>query len=102
MIANFNTFMSVLLASLAGWAIMSHRVRDGVIVKAGLICVALGFLGAALVSIDNGDHNSLASAYALVFVGLLICAVGYLLRSRRHRSRGISAQRRLSDWVDLA
>ena len=100
MIENFNTLMSMLLATITGWAIMSHRVRDGVVVKLGLILVALGFIGAALVSIDGGDHNSLASAHALVFVGLLVCALGYLLRKRRHKQRG--GLHRLSDWVDLA
>lgn len=100
MIENFNTFMSLILSVITGWAIMSQRVRDGVIVKSGLICVAIGFIGAALVSIDNGDHNSLATAHALVFVGLLICAVGYLLRTHRSRRRG--TMRRVSDWVDLA
>lgn len=100
MIENFNTLMSMVLAALAGWAVMSHRVRDGVVVKSGLILVAVGFIGAALVALDSGDHNSLASAHALVYVGLLVCALGYLLRSRRHRTRRTS--RRLSDWVDLA
>lgn len=98
MIENFNTFMSLILSAITGWAVMSHRVRDGVTVKAGLIWVSIGFLCAALVSIDGGDHNSLATAYALVFVGLLICAVGYLLRT--HRSRRKGTMRRVSDWVE--
>lgn len=96
----FNTIMSLVLALLASVAVLSARVRDGIIIKGGLICIALGFLGAALVSLEQSGAAALATAHALVHVGLLVIAVGYLWRT--YRSRRSGTMRRVSDWVDLA
>ena len=102
MIDTINTIMSLALALLSGWAVMSQRVRDGVVIKAGLICIALGFGAASLVTLNASGPDALAAAHALVHIGLLICGVGYLLRKRMHKRRGIKGLHRLSDWVDLA
>ena len=53
MIEAFNTIMSLVLALLASVAVLSARVRDGIIIKGGLICIALGFLGAALPTVSE-------------------------------------------------
>lgn len=102
MIETFNTIMSLALSLATTWAIMSHRVRDGIVIKAGLICVALGLFAAALIALDHGAAEPLAAAHALVHLGLLVCALGYLLRRRQHKQRGARGLHRLSDWVDLA
>jgi VIT1/CCC1 family predicted Fe2+/Mn2+ transporter len=75
---------------------MSKRVHDGVIFKAGLICLSVGFLGAGLTYLENPDKHAEAidAVHALIFAGLLICGFGYYLRTRRGQSR------RLSDWID--
>ena len=96
MIEVFNTCMAALLATITGWAIMSHRVRDGIIVKIGLSFISIGFFGLFLIALEDGFDKSFA--HALVYAGMLICAVGYLFRRRRNRS----ALRRATDWGNLA
>ena len=104
MLDAFNTTMSLLLSTLSAWAILSCRVRDGIIVKTGLICISLGFLALFLLAFDPGGRQPLAFANALVHIGLLICVGGYLVRNWRHRPRAGQGprKRRLSDWVDLS
>ena len=96
MIEIFNAVMALLLSSVTGWAIMSHRVRDGIVVKIGLSFISVGFLGVFLASLEGGYDKSFG--HAMVYVGMLICAMGYLFRTRRKRS----AQRRITDWGNLA
>lgn len=91
-----NTTMSLILSLLSGWAILSSRVRDGIIIKTGLSCLSVGFLGIFFLYFEPGGAQAFGAAYALVDVGLLICAVGYLLRIR-NRHRG--SHRRASDWI---
>lgn len=100
----FNSTMSLLLSALSGWAILSCRVRDGIIVKIGLTFISLGFLGVFMLALDPGGAQPLAFSNALVHIGLLICVGGYLVRHWRHRPRARQGprQRRLSDWVDMS
>ena len=62
----------------------------------GLICLAVGFLSAFLVYAEHpGRHEAeIDAVQALLYVGLLICALGYYLRTRRGENR------RLSDWLE--
>ena len=96
MIENFNTFMSLLLATISGWAIMSNKVRDGIVIKIGLSFVSIGFFGVFMIALESGGDKSFG--YAMVHAGMLICALGYLFRRRRQRT----AQRRITDWGNLA
>ena len=96
MIEIFNTCMACILATVTGWAIMSHRVRDGIVVKIGLSFISIGFFGVFLISLEGGYDKS--PGHAMVYAGMLICACGYLFRARRKRS----AQRRVTDWGNLA
>lgn len=93
----FNTFASLLMAAVCGWAIMSTRVRDGIVVKTGLGFLALGFFGAAATGLSRDPLQALVFARVLVHIGLLICVVGYLMRTRRKKTE----QRRVSDWANL-
>lgn len=94
MLDAFNTTMSLLLSLLAGVAIMHRRVSDGIVIKGGLVCISVGFLGAFFVGLEGSGPRPLSVSHALVHVGLLICVAGYLLRCR-----ACGKQRRLSDFV---
>ena len=83
MIENFNTFMSLLLATISGWAIMSNKVRDGIVIKIGLSFVSIGFFGVFMIALESGGDKSVG--YALVHAGMLLCALGYLFRRPRRR-----------------
>lgn len=68
-------------------AILSPRVHDGVIMKVGLICMALGFGAMALrlwVGIKAADVQSLERALLLINAGIAVFILGYLLRKTRH------------------
>lgn len=93
MLDNFNTAMSLLLSLLAGSAIMSKRVQDGIVIKIGLALISLGFMAVVFLALEPRRAQQLAAAHAMVHLGMLICAGGYLFRSRRGKAR------RLSDWV---
>lgn len=93
-----NTLMSLALSIFAGWAVMSTCVKDGVVIKIGLVLISLGFLGTFFLGFDSGEVRSLAIVHALVSLGLLICVAGYLLRTRKRSQR--VKQRRRSDWME--
>jgi hypothetical protein len=106
MIDLFNSGVSLALALVFAWGIMSHRVRDGVVIKIGLICMSLGFLGAWGISMQTRSQaniDGLEAVHTLIYIGLIVCVVGYMFRRRREskRTAGNSRARRVSDWVDL-
>ena len=82
------------------WAILSPRVHDGVVIKVGLICMALGF-GAIAVRLlgDQGSSQEFAvlKALAVVNAGIAIVIVGYVLRKVRRQH----PVRRSTDWGEL-
>lgn len=98
MLDAFNTSISCVLALVTAWAAMSHRVRCGLIAHVGLALISFGFFGVFLMSVQAyyTDHGALAAAHAFVHIGLVLCAVGYAQRARKHGPR-----RRSSDWVEL-
>lgn len=102
MLDTFNTTMALILSALSGWAVMSRRVKDGVIVKIALISLALGFLSLFFLALDPGGVEPRAFAHALIYLGLLGLAVGYWLRCRACRRKWQAMPRRKADWVDPA
>lgn len=97
MIETFNALAGLVLSAATGWAVMSPRVRDGIVIKIGLVCLSVGFAGIFFFHLSRPDGpHPLAAAQALVHLGVLICAAGYVMRRRRHN--GVS-RRRASDWV---
>lgn len=95
MIDSFNGFMSVILCVLTGWAVMSNKVKDGVVVKIGLVCLSLGFFGAFAVYFENpNDHDrAIDAVHALIYIGVAVCIFGYWLRTRS------GLNRRIEDWL---
>lgn len=86
------------LACLIVWAVLSPRVRDGVVIKSGLILMALG-LGALSLQHLAGvtDSERISRALFMLLAGLMVVMVGVLWR-RAHRPR---LSRRASDWHDF-
>lgn len=79
----FNAATSLLLALLCAWAVLNPRVRDGIIIKLGLIGMSLGFFvtfWAVADGMDCDDLNALARAGLLTRGGLLIVIAGWAWR----------------------
>ena len=82
------------------WAILSPKVHDGVVIKIGLIGMALGFGSIALRlvgGIQPHDIPGLERSLLLINAGIAVVIVGYLMRKARS---GHSA-RRSSDWAEF-
>lgn len=86
LITIFNATAAAGIALALSWAVLSHRVRDGVVIKLGLICMALGF-GALSWHLVDGlgcmDLHAISRAHALVHLGLGVVLVGLLVRAAR-------------------
>jgi hypothetical protein len=98
-----NTVVCCLLALATSWACLSRRVHDGLVIKLGLILLALGFSGHAWIThdgIDAYDAVALTRAQLLINAGMALAVIGWLLRGRSGR-KGHPPERRTSDFVDL-
>lgn len=97
-----NTAVCCVLAAAATWACLSPRVHDGIVIKIGLIGLALGFASHAWIvhdGIDTFDAIAMARAQLLINAGLAVVVVGWLRRGRPGRHH--VPERRASDFVDL-
>ena len=100
MVELFNGAVHLAIGAALVWAVLSKRVRDGIVVKAGLILLALAFLGLGcqlIGGIEWGGAIYIARALVLQALGLLLLALGYWIRRRRAGN----PLTRISDWVDL-
>lgn len=85
------------------WAVLSPHVHDGVVIKSGLILMALGFGGLAIRLLDPASApagqlaDSLSRCLLLINAGAAVAFVGYRWRTR-HKPR---VRRRATDWGDL-
>ncbi len=98
-----NTVVCSVLALTTGWACMSQRVHDGLLMKFGFILLTFGFAGHAWIThdgVDTFDVIALTRAQLLINTGMVLVVLGYLLRGRSWR-RGHTPERRASDFVDL-
>ena len=98
-IALINALSSGLIAVALIAAVLSKRVHDGVIIKVGLCCMALGFIVIALhmLRIGAADVRGLERAMLLINSGIAVVIIGYVFRKR---TAGHSL-RRITDWADL-
>lgn len=97
LLLTFNAAACVLLAAVATWAVLSPRVRDGIVVKLGLILAVQGFAGLGAALAMGLPVIVWVRALALLHAGLLVVAAGVWWRFRQARG----ARRRASDWMDL-
>ena len=69
---------SLLCALCIGVVVLSAHIREGVVIKTGLIMMALGLFASGVISLKGFDSlNSLWHAALLMRVGLLITSAGY-------------------------
>lgn len=97
----FTTVMSFLFLFFIAWAILSKRIKDGVVMKAGLIIMATGFFAAGASGFSKSDTwiEAHVAAHALIYFGLGVCVLKYLQRT--HKTRRREPRRRASDWSEL-
>lgn len=96
MLNAFNLLASLAMVVLCAWAIMDPKVKDGIVIKVGLMFIALAFVGFFALGLEPSRTQVLDAAQGCLYVGLIICILGYLGRRRRNAQ----AIRRASDWVD--
>lgn len=97
LIAAFNAIAYAVLALATAWAVLNPRINDGVVIKAGLIFMALGFSATAVALADGqtcSDLHVLGRAELLIHSGLLVVGLGFAWRIRDGRRR----RRRVTDW----
>lgn len=102
-----NTLLQLINAGACGvialsliWAVLNPKVHDGVVIKAGLICMALGFGSIALLLFEGVTTEgaiSLERALMLINAGITIVILGYL----RRKARVHHPVRRSTDWAQL-
>lgn len=85
-------FLIIALAVAA--LILSKRIKDGIVIKAGLILVSLGFFGASNVVLDT--PHDLLPAMHLIGVGAIVCMLGILIRGLITGGKC----RRVADWIE--
>ncbi len=93
----FNTLVAGCMAALLGAVVLHPRVQEGLVIRCGLVCMALGFAAMAVVLADGVNAHDLVPmvrAAALVHLGLVVAAAGFLWRFRRGRW----AERPITDW----
>lgn len=85
MLSLINLMSSCVLAALAAWAVMSPTVKDGVVVKVGLIFLSFGHAIAAthlFGGIEAADLMGLNRARFVSNTGLVVIVLGYWWRHR--------------------
>lgn len=100
-----DTILSLINAAACGLialalvgAVLSARVHDGVIIKAGLVSMALGFGSIAMrLVFDRDNALGLGRSLLMINAGIAVVIIGYLLR----RARGCQQMRRSTDWGRL-
>lgn len=94
-----NFFFCFLIFTGLTWAVISKRVKDGIVVKLGLIMMSMGFAGLAY-HMWNGHNFSdvvpIQRAMLMIHAGMGIVFIGVLFKSTLSRH----PVRRASDWVD--
>src|SRR6478752_5742456 len=99
-ISLINALACGLISIVLVGAVLSPAVKDGIIIKAGLGGMALGFFSLAMClfdGLDRADGVRLVRAMVMVNFGIAVCIVGYLVRTWREQH----PLRRGTDWVDL-
>jgi hypothetical protein len=74
--------VSGLIAFGLVWAILSHRVRDGIVVKVGLISMTAGF-GSASLHLLDGRAEGFGNSIVLIEAGMIVACAGIIWRGLR-------------------
>ena len=96
LVTSFNVVASAALCVLLAAAVMSDRVKDGIVIKAGLSLMALGLGLTTLVLLDGLDPSDvwrLNNSRAIMLLGGLVAALGLAWRFWR-------GERRPTDYIE--
>jgi sulfite exporter TauE/SafE len=91
LIALANAVGSAGIAAASAWAILSNRVRDGIVIKSGLILLALGCGVSAWHLFDGIGYDDLMAlnrARLVTLAGMTVIGAGYWLRLRAGQGIG--------------
>jgi len=72
------------LWALSTWAVLTKHVRDGIVVKFGLMIMSVGFFGVVLAQDGIPAYKSVL---VLLGAGALICIFGIVLRLRGNHAK---------------
>lgn len=76
---------SLICACALGYIVLSRRIREGLIVKIGLIVTTIALLASGMLSIQGThDLTGLWNASLVMRIGLLIAVLGVVLRFNKH------------------
>jgi hypothetical protein len=95
-----NVMCYIVMSAAATWACLSSRVHDRILMKLGLVVLAIGFAAHAYLAIEGVDTTAMGRAQLLSNGGLVLVVLSFLLRTRSTRRHG-RPERRASDFVDL-
>ncbi len=86
-------YVFFLTAVAVSWVILNPLTKDGVIIKSGLILMAIGLFGSAICTVEGSDidHSSIVT-----LVGSVVVILGMLYRvfSGKYKRR--------SDWLSVS
>lgn len=75
-----NAWLSAFMFVVTIVAIASPRVKDGVVIKAGLMLMMVGYLGCASTLVEVVTPQLILSSWILTSAGLLVAVTGWLFR----------------------
>jgi len=98
LIRTANGAVALLCTIGLSWVVLSRRVNEGLVVKLGLVAMAIGLGVTALITFGDIEiQRGLRNAGFFTRCGLLVVIVGVLCRARARRH----PRRRASDFVPL-
>lgn len=100
LVTGINAAFCLLMFLSVVFAILHPSVNDGVVIKVGLIFLAVGFGSLAfklLCGVDGPEFHGLLKTMLLVHIGAAISFVGYVLRVLKTGNK----MQRLSDWTEM-
>lgn len=80
LLLQINGWLSVGMFLITVLAIMNPLVKDGIIVKSGLILMCLGYFGCASGLVEGMTYGLVFSSWILTNIGLLVALSGWLVR----------------------
>lgn len=86
---------SLLAGAALSWVVLSATVREGVVIKVGLIVMIAGLFSTAALTLTGADSmRGLLNAGLALRIGLCVVIAGYWLKTRRAGHYCLRA----SDW----
>jgi hypothetical protein len=95
-----NSYICAGIAIVFAWAVIDNRIKDGVLIKTGLILLSIGLFGVSMTLYEEHIYDKLQAierSILLINIGCLVAIGGVALRF----FVGKKPARRVTDWADL-